>query len=81
MKTPKLLKKTEELLSAKRSKQRKKVDSLKELLDKLKKKKRKLKDKLEAESDQDDQKRLRKELEVIRAQRHKGLKLLKDLKK
>lgn len=81
MKTSKLLKRTEELLSAKKSKQRKRVDSLKELLDNLKKKKRKLKENLQAESDHDEQKRLRKELEVIRAQRQKGLKLLKDLKR
>lgn len=80
MKTLKLLKKTEEILSAKKSKQRKKIDSLKKLLDKLKKRKRKLKERLEATNDREHQARIRGELEVIQAQRRKGLKALKELK-
>lgn len=79
MKTSKLLKKTEEILSAKKSKQRKEVKSLKEVLSALKKKKRKLSAKLEETKSSSDREHLRKELAVIRAQRHKGLKILKRI--
>ena len=80
MKTSKLLKKTKDILSAKKSKQRKEVKCLKELLSALKKKKRKLANKLEEADDHAEREHIRKELAVIRAQRHKGLKLLKGLK-
>lgn len=80
MKTSKLLRKTEELLSAKKSKQRKEIDSLKELLAGLKKKKHKLNGKLEDTKNPSDREHIRKELAVIRAQRHKGLKILKKIK-
>ncbi|MDJ0740031.1 MAG: hypothetical protein QNJ91_09955 [Gammaproteobacteria bacterium] len=80
MKTSKLLKKTEDILSAKKSRQRKEAESLKELLAALKKKRRKLADKLNDAKSGAERERLRKELEVVRAQRHKGLKLLKGIK-
>ena len=80
MKTSKLLKKTEGILSAKKSKQRNEAEALKELLAALKKKKRKLAAKLDDTKSRTDREHLRKELEVIRAQRHKGLKLLKSIK-
>ncbi len=80
MKTSKLLKKTESILSAKKSKQRKEVECLKELLAALKKKKRKLGAKLDNTKSGTEQEHLRKELAVVRAQRHKGLKLLKAIK-
>jgi hypothetical protein len=80
MKTNKLIKKTKELLSAKRSKQRKKIDTLKELLAKLKHRKRKLQASLENEKSKDKREHIRNDLEVIRAQRRKGLKALKALK-
>lgn len=80
MKTSRLLKKTEEILSAKKSKQRKETESLKDLLAALKKKKRKLTDKLKETKSDSDQEHIRKELAVVRAQRHKGLKLLKAIK-
>ena len=80
MKTNKLIKKTKELLSAKRSKQRKKIDTLKELLAKLKHRKRKLQASLESEKSKDKREHIRNDLEVIRAQRRKGLKALKALK-
>jgi len=80
MKTTKLLKKAEELLSAKKSKQREEKKCLKEILAKLKKRKRHLKAKLETEKKAGERERLRKDLEVVRAQRKKGLKTLKELK-
>ena len=80
MKTNKLLKKTEEILSEKKSKQRQRVDSLKELLAALKKKKRKLNEKLVSTKNSRDREHIRKELAVVRVQRHKGLKILKSLK-
>ena len=80
MKTSKLLKKTREILSAKKSKQRKEAESLQELLAALKKKKKKLNAKLEKTKSGSDREHIEKELAVIRAQRHKGLKLLKDIK-
>lgn len=80
MKTSKLLKKTDDILGSKKSKQRKEVKPLKELLAALKKKKRKLNAKLDDVDDESDRERVRRELAVIRAQRHKGLKLLKELK-
>ena len=80
MKTSKLLKKAGEILSAEKSKQRKNKDSLKEVLKQLKKRKRRLKEKLEDTKSEKDQDRLRRELAVIKAQRHKGLKALKKLK-
>jgi len=80
MKTPKLLKKIEEFVSAKKSKQREEKDSLKEVLRKLKKHKRKLQDKLKSEKKSSEAARIRKELAIISAQRHKGLKALKKLK-
>ena len=80
MKTSKLLKKTESILSAKKSKQRKEAESLKEMLGALKNKKRKLAAKLEHTKSRTDREHLEKELAVVRAQRHKGLKLLKSIK-
>lgn len=80
MKTPKLLKKTEEILSAKKSKQREQKECLKEILSKLKKRKKKLQEKLETAENPKEVQRLEKDLAVIHAQRKKGLKALKDLK-
>jgi uncharacterized protein YlxW (UPF0749 family) len=80
MKTSKLLRKTEEILSAKKSRQRKEIESLTELLAGLKKRKNKLNGKLEDTKSQKEREHIRKELAVIRAQRHKGLKILKKIK-
>lgn len=80
MKTPKLIRKAGELLSAKKSKQRREKDCFKEILQKLKARKRKLKDKLKTESNRERREQIRKDLAIIQAQRKKGLKTLKDLK-
>lgn len=80
MKTPKLIRKAEELLSAKKSKQRREKDCLKEILQKLKARKRKLKDKLKTANNSEQREQIRKDLAIIQAQRKKGLKTLKNLK-
>ena len=80
MKTGKLLQRTREIISKKKSKQRERVDSLKELLDALKKKKHKLNAKLKETKDRRDREQISKELAVIRVQRRKGLKILKEIK-
>ncbi|MCG6966759.1 MAG: hypothetical protein LJE59_09625 [Chromatiaceae bacterium] len=81
MKTIKLLKKAEEILSAEKSEQRKKKKYLKEILGKLKKRKHRLQDKLKTEKKPEELERLRTDLAIIRAQRKKGVQALKDLKK
>lgn len=80
MKTPKLLKKAEEILSADKMKQRDRKKSLKEILGKLKKRKHRLQEKLKTEKKREDRERIRRDLAVIRAQRKKGLKVLKESK-
>lgn len=80
MKTVKLLKKVEEILNAKKSKQREEKKYLKEVLGKLKKRKHKLEEKLKTVDKASEQDRIRKDLAIIRVQRKKGLKTLKDLK-
>ena len=79
MKTARLLKKSEEILNAKKSKQHKEKACLKEVLSGLKKKKRKLVAKLEDSKSSSDQRRIRKELAIIHVRRKKGLKILKTL--
>lgn len=80
MKTIRLLKKVDEILHAKKSKQLDEKKCLKEVLDKLKKRKRKLEEALEKEGKSSEKKRIHKDLAIIRAQRKKGLKTLKSLK-
>ena len=81
MKTPTLITRVQEFLDADKKKQRDQIKCLKELLHKLKKKQRTLKAKLETERDDKTRKRLRKDLDVIFAQRKKGIATLKTLKK
>ena len=80
MKTVRLLKKVEEILNAKKSKQREEKKYLKEVLGKLKKRKHKLEEKLKTVDKASEQDRIRKDLAIIRLQRKKGLKTLKNLK-
>ena len=79
MKRKKLLKSLATLLDMEGHKQRKHRDELKALLKKLKQKKVELEEKMLLEQDERKLKRLGKELEIIRAQREKGLKALQDL--
>ena len=79
MKRKKLLKTLAKLLDMEGRDQRKHRDELKALLKKLKLKKVELEEKIVLEKDERKRKRLGKELEIINAQRLKGLKALQDL--
>jgi hypothetical protein len=81
MKRKKLLNKLVGFLDMEEHKQRKHHDELKVLLKKLKKKKVELENKMLLENNDRKRKRLGKELEIIKAQREKGLKALQDLLK
>ncbi|MES9845972.1 MAG: hypothetical protein ABW162_13525 [Candidatus Sedimenticola sp. PURPLELP] len=81
MKTPKLIKRVNEYLDADKKKQRDQMDSIKEVLKKLKKKQHNLKGKLDKEKNTKDKKKIQKDLDIIFVQRKKGLKALKKLKK
>jgi len=79
LKRKKLLNKITDFLNMEERKQRKHRDELKVLLKKLKKKKVELEERTLSENDNRKRKRLGKELEIIKAQREKGLKALRDL--
>ena len=80
MKATKLLEKLKDYLGAERRAQLAKYDSIKRVLKKLKKKENALKDKLKKEHDEKARKRLKKEMDVLSAQRKKGVNTLKELK-
>lgn len=79
MKRTKLLKSLARVLDMDGRKQRKHRDELKDLLKELKKKKLELEQKMLHEKDERKLNRLGKELEIINAQRLKGLKALREL--
>ena len=79
MKRKKLLNKLAGFLDMEEHRQRKHRDELKVVLRKLKKKKVELEEKMKSENDNRKRKRLEKELEIIKAQREKGLRALRDL--
>ncbi|NOR70790.1 MAG: hypothetical protein GQ532_14035 [Methylomarinum sp.] len=81
MKTKKLIKKAQQLLDFGHNEQYDQIVSLKELLKELKRKKILLKEKLDKEQDIKKVKSIKRKLEVIKAQRKKGLNLIKKLKK
>jgi len=80
MKAAELLEKLKGYLGAERRAQIAKYDSIKRVLKKLKKKENALKDKLKKEHDEKARKRLQKEMDVLSAQRKKGVNVLKELK-
>jgi hypothetical protein len=79
MKRKKLLNKLAEFLDMKGRKQRKHHDDLEVLLIKLKKKEADLEKELLLEKDGHKQKRLNKELDIVKAQYAKGRKTLQQL--
>lgn len=81
MKRKKLLNKIAGFLHMEERKQHKHRDELEVLLKKLKKKKVELEERVLSEDDNHKRKRLGKELEIVKAQREKGLKALQDLMK
>lgn len=80
MKRKKLLKTLGDLLDMEGRKQRKHRDELKVLLKKLRKKEVELKAKMQLEKNERKQTRLEKEIEIIKAQRTKGVMTLRGLK-
>jgi len=80
MKATKLLEKLKRYLGAEQRAQLAKYNSIKRVLKKLKKKENALKDKLKKEQDESTLKQLKKEMDVLSAQRKKGVKMLKELK-
>jgi len=80
MKRKKLLKTLGDLLDMEGRKQRKHRDELKTLLKKLRKKEVELKEMMRLEKNERKKKRLVKELEIIKAQRTKGVMTLRGLK-
>ena len=79
MKSKKLLAALGDLLNQKKSKTLKHIDELKMLLAKLEKKKAQLEKKIPLEKNKHKLDRLSKELEVIKVQKAKGLKTLRQL--
>ena len=65
MKTPKLLKKSRDILSSDKAKQREQAKCLKEIQQKLKKKGKSLKEGIKGEQDAKERKRMEKQLKVM----------------
>ena len=80
MKSSKLLEILKGYLGIDRREQIAKYDSIKHVLKKLKKKENALKDKLKKELDEKAHSQLKKEMDVLSAQRKKGVEMLKKLK-
>ena len=81
MKTPKLLKKVQEFVESDKVKQCKRRDCIKEVLQKLKKKQHMLEAQIAKEKGEKERKNIQKTLDAVYAQRKKGLKALKSVKK
>ncbi len=81
MKTNKLLTTIKELFDESKNKQTGKKKYLKQVLQQLKAKQKKLCKKLVGAKDKKECKYINKEIDIIIAQRRKGLKLLKRMKK
>ena len=79
MKRKKLLKTLAEMMGKKGRKKRQHRAELSNLLDKLQEKEHHLDQRINTEKDKQKRKRLVKELEVVKAQRVKGMKALQDL--
>ena len=81
MKIKQLLDKLSEILDEERQAQMEKYKSLKIILKAIRKEKTDLEEILESTQDEEARHRIESRLKVISAQRKKGLKVLKDLKK
>jgi len=81
MKAPKMLKIVKRFLSADKDKQYEHTKCFKAVLKKLRKKESELKNKLKNEDNDKNRKQLKKELEIVHAQRKKGIQAIKKLKK
>ena len=78
MKVHNLVRRLEELLSAKKRARRARIDSMRQVLKKLRKKERDLEEKLRKEPDRGARKKLERKVRIAHAQRKKGVKSLKE---
>jgi hypothetical protein len=81
MGTERLIEKMQGLLKLDQKHLKKKRDKMHSLLKKLKTKQKELEEKLQKEKDEEKKRRLQQNLKVVYAQRKKGIKLCKSLKK
>jgi hypothetical protein len=81
MKTKKIISRLKTLINADRRAQVKQADAIKQLLAKLRKKERLLSEKLAACEDREERKKLQTKQAVCRAQRKKGVTILKDIRR
>ena len=79
MKQKKLLDKLKIFFDSDAREREKQKSDIKNILKKLKKRERKLKGKLDAENNAEKRKHFKQEIDVIYAQRKKGIKLIKEL--
>ena len=80
MKLNKMIKELQEFLDADLRKRNRHRDDMKELLHKIKAKEKRLAAKALTEFDEEKLEQLRKEIDMVHAQRKKGITALKDLK-
>lgn len=76
----KLLQKLQKFFDADQREKEQHSKDIKRILKKLKEKERKLKEKMKAEDDMDKLAELQQELDIIYAQRMKGIKIVKEIK-
>ena len=79
MKTKKLLARLREFLDAEGVQQRREIKSIREVLKQIKKKQRKLQGKLETDPEREDRGEIQAKLEIVYAQRRKGLERVQAL--
>ncbi len=80
MKQKKLLEKLKTFFDSDAREIAKQKSDIKDILKKLKKKERHLKQKLDAEHDEEKRNRIQQKIDIIYAQRKKGIKLIKEEK-
>ncbi|MBL1142498.1 MAG: hypothetical protein HND53_10740 [Proteobacteria bacterium] len=78
MKQKKLLEKLKIFFDSNAREKKKQKSDVRNVLKKLKKRERQLKEKLELESNKAKQKRLQQKIDIVRAQRKKGIKIIKE---
>ena len=79
MKQQKLLDKLKDFFDLDERERRKEKSDIKAILKKLKKREHKLREKHDAENKEEKRNRIQQEIDIVYAQRTKGIKLLKEL--
>jgi len=80
MKTKKLLAKLADFMNKDRVAQREELERMREVLKKLKKKEMQLREKLEAAPDDEERREIMGKLDVVHAQRIKGVERVKEIR-